>query len=427
MKLTLLVFPLIVVLLTLNACSNVSVDNTSLATQVAATVYVQETIAIAEKTKVAEEVFATQTAIAPTETPSPTSTLTPTPTPTSIPTKTPSPLPTATRSPTPTETAIATPTPLPDAIVLNPVVNIRTGPGTVYDVISQVMQEDELQITGRNQSGDWLVVTTPNGIRGWISASLLQINTPLQTVEQVASPPTPTPIATPTQTPTPVPRPCLPDSVLVRVVNQLDVPLTISMEGPENVKFTISANNEKNYCFIPGEYHYTATDSVHTPESDSKTFFHDPFVGCNEWTWYASTFPNIPFLGGPAQCSTNPADYTRPPTTNPPPENPAISTVCPNPVAQITYPAMDAVIGGYVDIRGTANIPNFHFYKIQFRPENETGWGQLYQGDAPVVNGVLMTWVTSTVPPGVYWLRLIVEDPTGNYPEPCEIRVTVTR
>ena len=51
----------------------------------------------------------------------------------------------------------------------------------------------------------------------------------------------------------------------------------------------------------------------------------------------------------------------------------------------------------------------------------------LTRADSPVTNGTLvMTWDTNTVAPGVYWLRLIVVDTTGNYwAEMPEFRVSV--
>lgn len=60
-------------------------------------------------TRVAERIFATQTAQAPTAT----MTFTPSPTPTEAPTSTPTPLPTNTPTPVPTQTAIPTPTRVP--------------------------------------------------------------------------------------------------------------------------------------------------------------------------------------------------------------------------------------------------------------------------------------------------------------------------
>jgi len=106
---------------------------------------------------------------------------------------------------------------------------------------------------------------------------------------------------------------------------------------------------------------------------------------------------------------------------------PAPLADCPDPNARITVPRMGVTVRGRLQVLGTANIPNFHFYKVQYRADDRTDWGELYKNDQPVVDGQLMEWHTNTVPPGVYWLRLIVEDPTGNYVEPCEVKVVISR
>ena len=87
---------------------------------------------------------------------------------------------------------------------------------------------------------------------------------------------------------------------------------------------------------------------------------------------------------------------------------------------------MNATLYGIVQFRGTATRPNFDYYKFEFKPEGAKDWNFLVRFDRPVVDGVLMEWHTTTVPPGVYWLRLIVVDKSGNYwPEFAELRVIV--
>lgn len=106
---------------------------------------------------------------------------------------------------------------------------------------------------------------------------------------------------------------------------------------------------------------------------------------------------------------------------------PAVSQrACPRPEVCITYPPMDATLSGVVKFRGTATRPNFDYYKFEFKPEGAKDWTFLVRFDRPVINGVLMEWHTYTVPPGAYWLRLIVVDKSGNYwPEFAELRVVV--
>jgi hypothetical protein len=77
---------------------------------------------------------------------------------------------------------------------------VRAGPGTVYDIVGQAQHGDALRITGKNSAEDWLEVVTTDGTRGWIAASLLQVNTSLSAVAVTTIPPTPTLAATPTPT-----------------------------------------------------------------------------------------------------------------------------------------------------------------------------------------------------------------------------------
>lgn len=106
---------------------------------------------------------------------------------------------------------------------------------------------------------------------------------------------------------------------------------------------------------------------------------------------------------------------------------PVSSAACPNPQVQITSPTAGATISGRnVPIRGTANTPDFVFYKVQYMSATMSDWHELYQNDVPVVDDILLTWDTTTVIPGQHKLVLRVHDPTGNYTE-CEIQVTVTQ
>ncbi|MCS7286120.1 MAG: hypothetical protein RMK30_02675 [Anaerolineae bacterium] len=101
---------------------------------------------------------------------------------------------------------------------------------------------------------------------------------------------------------------------------------------------------------------------------------------------------------------------------------------CPNPGVVITSPGVNATIRGPVEIKGTANIPNFQFYKLEFGAgQNPQLWSFILSGNTPVVGGTLGIWDPSPLPPGEYRLRLVVVDITGNYPPPCEIPIRIQR
>jgi hypothetical protein len=108
-------------------------------------------------------------------------------------------------------------------------------------------------------------------------------------------------------------------------------------------------------------------------------------------------------------------------TSVPPP------SICPNLEVQITSPGMDAVLNGPVQILGTANIPNFQYYKVEVGSgENPTSWSIFSDiHKSRIAGGLLDIWDPSAYPAGVYKLRLTVVDNTGNYPLPCEVRVIV--
>lgn len=121
-------------------------------------------------------------------------------------------------------------------------------------------------------------------------------------------------------------------------------------------------------------------------------------------------------------------------TPSPSPTEPSLASSCPNPQARITSPGMGARVEGVVEIWGTADIENFWYYKVEFAVganPAEDGWHFIgpERSDAkePIINGHLVTWDTSGLSPGVYSLRLVVVDVTGNYPPMniCQLQVLI--
>ena len=120
---------------------------------------------------------------APAPDPGPTSTATPLP---AVVTFTPQP-PTATNTPAPTPTESVPPTPTPTVTVTDTApaameppatdasvtvlgeMNVRSGPGTDYDVVGNATADEEFPITGRNSEGDWWRIDF-QGQPGWIHA-----------------------------------------------------------------------------------------------------------------------------------------------------------------------------------------------------------------------------------------------------------------
>jgi hypothetical protein len=105
---------------------------------------------------------------------------------------------------------------------------------------------------------------------------------------------------------------------------------------------------------------------------------------------------------------------------------------CPNPGVRITSPGVNQVVQGNVSVVGSADVPDFGYYKVEVgrgaNPQQQHEWtvvGQLHE--SRVSGGLLETFNSDAYPPGVYTLRLVVVDATGNFPEPCRVTVTVQR
>ncbi len=144
-----------------------------------------------------DTVAPTAAAVPPTETPLPPTATSAPPTDTPAPTATPLP-PTETPLP-PTETPVpSTPTPAaPQATVKGATLNIRSGPGTAFPVISAAKQGQSFEIQGKTADGAWLQLCCFNGKPGWASASLLTTAADLAAVQVPKDLPTPPPSPTP--------------------------------------------------------------------------------------------------------------------------------------------------------------------------------------------------------------------------------------
>jgi len=127
----------------------------------------------------------------PTDTSTPAPTDTPTPTSTDAPTNTPTHIPTSTPTSTDTPTSTPSPTPTPDAVTIARV-NLRSGPGTVYDIIITLDANQALTVTGRiDDDATWLQVTTAQMQVGWVinREDLVQLNLSTEQIPRVPPPP----------------------------------------------------------------------------------------------------------------------------------------------------------------------------------------------------------------------------------------------
>lgn len=114
------------------------------------------------------------------------------------------------------------------------------------------------------------------------------------------------------------------------------------------------------------------------------------------------------------------------PTQPPQPTAPSVPAAsCPTAGVQIASPGNGAVVSGTFNINGTADIPDFQFYKVEYSQGTSlSGFASI--GDilaTRVQGGRLNSWNTAGFPKGVYALRLTVVDVSGNFPPPCTIYV----
>jgi len=93
---------------------------------------------------------------------------------------------------------------------------------------------------------------------------------------------------------------------------------------------------------------------------------------------------------------------------------------------EITTPHSGDTLRGEVEIRGTALLPNFGFYKIDIAPIEQALFLTIFASHTPVKEGPLVEkWDTATIPPGEYVLQLVVADNEGNALPPCRLRIHI--
>ena len=122
---------------------------------------------------------------------------------------------TSTAYPTPkaTQNTIATAIPTGDVEVVEDSVsvgqinvllgNLRSGPGTEYDVVTQLPTGTELDYMGRSNDSEWFKVSvTSTGEIGWVSQIIVELDFEIDTLDEVVEIP-PLPTAALTQSPEP--------------------------------------------------------------------------------------------------------------------------------------------------------------------------------------------------------------------------------
>ncbi|HJS17154.1 MAG TPA: hypothetical protein VJ785_00285 [Anaerolineales bacterium] len=91
----------------------------------------------------------------------------------------------------------------------------------------------------------------------------------------------------------------------------------------------------------------------------------------------------------------------------------------------ITAPGPGDEVSGTVNITGTADVPNFGFYKYEISAMGSQNWATIAANREPVKNEKLGEWNTASLTNGDYFLRLVITDNVGAMLEPCVIAVRV--
>jgi hypothetical protein len=91
-----------------------------------------------------------------------------------------------------------------------------------------------------------------------------------------------------------------------------------------------------------------------------------------------------------------------------------------------TYPLDGDGVSGQVELRGTVNILNLGYYKIEYSPIDQDNWIPIVAGRELVDNAPFGSlWNTSEMTPGDYKLRLVVSTNDDEKLPECEIKILV--
>lgn len=72
------------------------------------------------------------------------------------------------------------------SIAPNNQMNVRSGPGTNYSIVTTLAAGETVQASGQNAAGDWLLIALPEGGSGWVFADLVTADGDASALEVVA-------------------------------------------------------------------------------------------------------------------------------------------------------------------------------------------------------------------------------------------------
>lgn len=81
------------------------------------------------------------------------------------------------------------------AVVSTNTLNVRSGPGTEFSILTKVFRGDAVTLLGRNTNGTWAKIRTGAGLEGWVSTALILPNVAISSLPDLSgSVVNPTPI-----------------------------------------------------------------------------------------------------------------------------------------------------------------------------------------------------------------------------------------
>ncbi len=93
----------------------------------------------------------------------------------------------------PVVTPADAPTSSATALVATGALNVRSGPGVTYSVVTVASQGQTVQLLGRNANSSWAKIKLSNGTEGWVNASLLTPSVAINSLPFADSPAQPEP------------------------------------------------------------------------------------------------------------------------------------------------------------------------------------------------------------------------------------------
>jgi LysM repeat protein len=89
----------------------------------------------------------------------------------------------------------------------------------------------------------------------------------------------------------------------------------------------------------------------------------------------------------------------------------------------IAAPTVAQTVRDVFEVRGTADIPNFSYYRLEVRAANAETYTEVTRSAVPVVDGVLGRVDARLFGSGFFYIRLVAVDARGGFPQPCAIPV----